>query len=145
MNKAIIALISACAAITLHGAGSVVRIEGSTGAWRLTFNGKPYFIRGGGGGGSKALLKEIGGNSFRTWGADKAKADLDEAAKHGQTVMIGFWLGHHNHGFSYLDKAALDRTESEVLATVAKIKGHPALLCYSLGNEMELGEPNPKE
>ncbi|MBR1921385.1 MAG: hypothetical protein IJ829_05205 [Kiritimatiellae bacterium] len=59
--------------------------------------------------------------------------------------MLGFWLGHHNHGFNYLDQAALDRTEREVLATVAKIKGHPALLCYALGNEMELGEPHPKE
>ena len=145
MKKTIIALLSVCAAISLHGAGSVVRIEGSTGAWRLTFNGKPYFIKGGGGGGSKALLKEVGGNSFRTWGADKAKKDLDEAAKYGQTVMLGFWLGHHNHGFSYLDQAALERTEREVLETVAKVKGHPALLCYALGNEMELGEPNPKE
>lgn len=71
MNKTIIALLSACVAVSLHGAGSVVRIEGSTGAWRLTFNGKPYFIKGGGGGGSKALLKEIGGNSFRTWGAHR--------------------------------------------------------------------------
>ena len=136
---------SSLAALAASAAGSVVKITGSEGAWRLTFNGKPYFIQGGGGGGSKALLKEIGGNSFRTWGADKAKVELDEAQKYGHTVMLGFWLGHHNHGFSYLDKAALDKTEREVLETVAKIKNHPALLCYSLGNEMELGEPNPKE
>ena len=145
MKTKLVALLPLFAALALHGAGSVVRIEGSTGAWHLTLNGKPYFIKGGGGGGSKALLKEIGGNSFRTWGADKAKAELDEAQKYGHTVMLGFWLGHHNHGFSYLDKAALERTEREVLETVAKIKNHPALLCYSLGNEMELGEPNPKE
>ena len=145
MKTQLVALLPLFAALALHGAGSVVRIEGSTGAWHLTLNGKPYFIKGGGGGGSKALLKEIGGNSFRTWGADKAKVELDEAQKYGHTVMLGFWLGHHNHGFSYLDKAALERTEREVLETVAKIKNHPALLCYSLGNEMELGEPNPKE
>ena len=146
MNKPLMAFIlSTCAATALYGAGSVVKIEGGEGSWRLTLNGKPYFIKGGGGGGSKALLREIGGNSFRTWGADRAKAELDEAKKYGQTVMLGFWLGHHNHGFSYLDKAALEKTEREVLETVAKIKDHPALLCYALGNEMELGEPNPKE
>ena len=145
MKIQFIALLTLFAALALHGAGSVARIEGSAGAWHLTFNGKPYFIKGGGGGGSKALLKEIGGNSFRTWGADKAKSELDEAQKFGHTVMLGFWLGHHNHGFSYLDKAALERTEREVLETVAQIKDHPALLCYALGNEMELGEPNPKE
>ena len=146
MKKTLIAfLLPVCAATALYGAGSVVKIEGGEGSWRLTLNGKPYFIKGGGGGGSKALLKEIGGNSFRTWGAGRAKAELDEAKKYGQTVMLGFWLGHHNHGFSYLDKAALEKTEREVLETVAKIKDHPALLCYALGNEMELGEPHPKE
>ena len=146
MKKTLIAfLLPVCAATALYGAGSVVKIEGGEGSWRLTLNGKPYFIKGGGGGGSKALLKDIGGNSFRTWGAGRAKAELDEAKKYGQTVMLGFWLGHHNHGFSYLDKAALEKTEREVLETVAQIKDHPALLCYALGNEMELGEPNPKE
>jgi hypothetical protein len=104
MNKPLIAfLLSVCAATMLYGAGSVVKIEGGEGSWRLTLNGKPYFIKGGGGGGSKALLKEIGGNSFRTWGADKAKVELDEAQKYGHTVMLGFWLGHHNHGLRYLD------------------------------------------
>ena len=90
MKTQLVALLPLFAALALHGAGSVVRIEGSTGAWHLTFNGKPYFIKGGGGGGSKALLKEIGGNSFRTWGADKAKVELDEAQKYGHTVMLGF-------------------------------------------------------
>ena len=143
--RRLLALVACSASLASLAAGSVVKIEGAEGAWRLTFNGRPYFVQGGGGGGSKALLREIGGNSFRTWGAGGAEIDLDEAAKHGHTVMLGFWLGHHNHGFSYLDKSALARTEREVLATVDKIKNHPALLCYSLGNEMELGEPHPAE
>ena len=120
MKKTILAVFACAVSATALAAGSVVKIEGSEGAWHLTFNGKPYFINGGGGGGSKALLKEIGGNSFRTWGAGNARKDLDEAAKYGHTVMLGFWLGHHNHGFSYVDKDALDKTEREVLATVAK-------------------------
>ena len=132
-------------ALSAIASGSVVAIEGAYGSWRLMRNGKPYFIAGGGGEESKSLLKEIGGNSFRTWGARNARRDLDEAAKYGHTVMIGFWLGHSKHGFSYLDKKALKRTEQEVLSTVAKIKDHPALLCYALGNEMELGQKHPKE
>ena len=87
MNKEIMSFLAVCAAMPVLAAGSVVRIEGDHGAWHLTRNGKPYFINGGGGGGSKALLKEIGGNSFRTWGADKAKAELDEAAKYGHTLQ----------------------------------------------------------
>ncbi|MBQ9431773.1 MAG: hypothetical protein IJU44_09510 [Kiritimatiellae bacterium] len=126
-------------------APSVVKIEGTAGSWRLTVNGQDYFAKGGGGGGSKALLREIGGNSCRTWGADNALRDLDEAAKFGHTLMLGFWLGHAKHGFSYLNQPALDVAEREILSTVAKVKDHPALLCYSLGNEMELGEPHPEE
>ena len=144
MKKLLLSLTSLAAFSTL-AASSIVKITGTDGSWGLTFNGKPYFVNGGGGGGSKALLREIGGNSFRTWGADAAKKDLDEAAKYGETVMIGFWLGHHQHGFSYLNRKALDDTERDVLATVKRIKDHPALLGYTLGNEMELGEPNPVE
>ncbi len=138
-------LVAIALVMALAATASVVRIEGKEGSWRLTRDGKEYFIRGGGGGGSKALLKEIGGNSFRTWGADRAKAELDEAKKFGHTVMLGFWLGHHQHGFSYLNTQALEETERSILRTVREIKDHPALLCYALGNEMELGEPNPKE
>lgn len=109
MKKFLLSL-SSFAALSALAAGSVVKITGSEGSWGLTFNGKPYFVNGGGGGGSKALLKEIGGNSFRTWGANAAKKDLDEAAKYGETVTIGFWLGHAKHGFSYKNQQALDDT-----------------------------------
>ena len=144
MKKFLLSL-SSFAALSALAAGSVVKITGSEGSWGLTFNGKPYFVNGGGGGGSKALLKEIGGNSFRTWGANAAKKDLDEAAKYGETVTIGFWLGHAKHGFSYKNQQALDDTERDVLETVKRIKDHPALLTYTLGNEMELGQPDPVE
>ena len=121
----IAALVSANVSLA---APSVVKIEGAAGSWRLTVNGEDYFAKGGGGGGSKALLREIGGNSFRTWGADNALRDLDEAAKFGHTLMLGFWLGHAKHGFSYLNQSALDAAEREILSTVAKVKDHPALL-----------------
>lgn len=146
MMKAILfCLVFGSVALSAIASGAVVKIEGVHGSWRLMRNGKPYFINGGGGRGSKSLLKEIGGNSFRTWGDRNAQRDLDEAAKYGHTVMLGFWLGHSKHGFSYLDKKALERTEQKVLSTVAQIKDHPALLCYALGNEMELGQKHPKE
>ena len=60
-------------------------------------------------------------------------------------MTIGFWLGHSKHGFSYKNPKALDDTERDVLETVKRIKDHPALLAYTLGNEMELGQPDPVE
>ena len=52
MRKITTAVAVCVASVAALAAGSVVRIEGSEGAWRLTRNVKPYFINGGGGGGS---------------------------------------------------------------------------------------------
>ncbi len=138
-----------CAACVAPGAvaaaPSVVTVDGRPGAWRLVRNGRPYFVCGAGGGASKELLAKMGGNSFRTWGADRLDADFAEARKYGLTVMAGFWLGHAEHGFDYTDAAALARTEAEVTAAVAKFRDEPALLCWALGNEMEMNNPHRKE
>ena len=124
---------------------SVVRVSGSDGAWRLEVDGKPYFIRGAGGGASKELLAKRGGNSFRTWGADRLGDDLAEAKKHGLMVMAGHWLGHAEHGFDYTNEKTLEDTEREVLERVRKYKDHPSLLCWALGNEMEMNNPHRPE
>ena len=68
---ALLPLLVAAAATSF--AGSVVRVERGEDSCRLTFNGKPLFLYGGGGGGSKELLAAMGGNTFRTWGADHAR------------------------------------------------------------------------
>ena len=131
--------------LSLTAAPSVVRVEGKMGAYRLTVNGKPFVIRGAGGGASKALLAAKGGNSFRTWGADTLGKELDEASKNKLMVMGGHWLGHAEHGFDYTNAGALEQTEKEVLERVKKHKSHPALLCWALGNEMEMNNPHRVE
>ncbi len=96
-------------------AGSVVRVERGEDTFRPTVNGKPTFLHGGG---SKELLAAMGGNTFRTWGADHARKDLDEGARYGLTVMVGFWPGHTGHGFDYTNREALRKTREGVLRTV---------------------------
>src|SRR5262245_32404770 len=61
--------------------GSAIKTElvQRDGKWQLLRDGKPYFIKGVGGSGPKAMLAELGGNSFRTWGADNLGPQLDEA------------------------------------------------------------------
>lgn len=122
-----------------------VELVGANGSYKLFRDGKEYFIEGAGGGGSKALLAELGGNSFRTWGSGKAKEELDEAQKYGQTVTIGHWLGHSMHGFDYTNKKQLEKQKADVLQMVRKNKNHPALLMWALGNEMEIGNPHQEE
>ena len=76
-------------------------VQTSDGKWQLLRDGQPYLIKGAGGSASKQVLKDIGGNSFRTWGADNLDKQLDEAHKLGLSVCVGIWLGQERSGFSY--------------------------------------------
>lgn len=118
-----------------------VKVEGSPGAWQLVRDGRPFFIEGAGGNGDRARLKAIGGNAVRTWSADRIDEDLADAAQNDLAVMCGFWLGSAEHGFDWTDAAALEKSEAEVLRTVRRVKDHPALLGWMLGNELERNNP----
>ncbi len=134
------ALVAACVvAFAAAEASAAVKIVGGEGAWTLERDGRPYFVRGAGGVGDLAAFAAVGGNSIRTWGADRAREQLDAAAKHGVTVTIGFWLAHQPEGANYADPDWCARTAESVLAVVRENKDHPALLFWALGNEMELG------
>ena len=64
-----------------------VKIVGGAGTYSLSVGGKPFFIKGAGGDGPKSQLKDLGGNSWRTWGADDLDNQLAEAQKHGVAVL----------------------------------------------------------
>lgn len=119
------------------GNGSIVKLVKSSEGFQLIRNGQPYFIKGVGGDGSRQLLVQCGGNSFRTWGADNLQEVLDEAQRFGLTVTVGFWLGHERHGFNYNDANQVAQQADQVLKAVEKFKNHPAVLIWALGNEME--------
>ena len=104
---------------------------------RLERGGRPYVVKGAGGDGSPALLAQLGGNSTRTWGADRAGEVLDEAHKHELTVTLGIWLGHERHGFRYDDPKQVEAQREKAREVILRYKDHPALLMWGLGNEME--------
>ncbi len=132
-------------AAPLHtGAGTptLTRLSKNGDKWQLMRDGQPYFIKGAGGDGSKPALKAIGGNSFRTWGADNLEKQLDEAQKLGMTVSVGIWLGHKEHGFDYGNATQVAEQFERAKAAIDRYKNHPALLLWSIGNEMEIGFPD---
>jgi hypothetical protein len=107
------------------------------GKWQLLRDGKPYFIKGVGGDASKTMLAEVGGNSYRTWGADNLDARLDEAQRLGLTVAVGIWLEHERHGFDYSDEKFVAKQFERAKKTIERYKDHPAVLMWGIGNEME--------
>lgn len=115
-----------------------VTLKQEDGRYQLYRGDQAYFIRGAGGSQNIPLLAASGGNSLRTWGTDNAEHILDEAHRHGLTVMMGLRLGHERHGFDYNDAAAVAKQKEEVRAQVLKYKDHPALLAWGLGNEVDL-------
>lgn len=115
-----------------------VRIERHGTAYTLLRGGRPYFVDGVGGTGRMDLLKRLGGNSVRTWGADGLFPTLDEAQSLGLTVTIGIWLGHKEHGFDYTDQAKVSAQLEQARTFVEAYKNHPAVLFWALGNEMEI-------
>lgn len=114
-----------------------VEVVGKDGSYQLHVDGKPFFIRGAGGMDHLKLLADIGGNSIRTWGADDLGAKLDEAKSHGIMVTVGIWLGHERHGFNYNDLTQVAEQYERARQTVLRYRDHPAVLMWSIGNEME--------
>ena len=114
-----------------------VKVVRSENGWKLLRDGKPYFIKGAGGSASRGLLAQRGGNSIRTWGADRLGADLAEAQRFGLTVTAGIWLGHKDQGFDYSNAKSVQDQFDGAKEIVERYKSSPNLLVWALGNEME--------
>ena len=121
-----------------------VRVTGDReSGFQLLRDGKPFQIMGVGGTVSLDTLAACGGNAIRTWDAASAEriehgqSLLDTAHEHGIAVVVGLWLGHERHGFDYGDPAQLAKQRREMEAAVTRLAGHPAILAWGLGNEME--------
>src|SRR5436190_23045717 len=115
----------ALAMLAINSQAQPIRVElkRSNDGAQLFRDGKPYFIKGAGGGGSKELLAQLGGNSFRTWGvADDTQRQLDEAQKLGLTVTLGIWLGHEDQGFSYQNEKQVAQQYEQVHKAILKYK-----------------------
>ncbi len=122
----------------------VVKIVKTYQGYRLLRNGAPYFIKGAGYQSGLEKLPPAGGNSIRTWDADSAEKLLDEAHALGLTVTVGIWLGHERHGVRYDDAQQVEGEMARARQAVERLKSHPAILLWGIGNEMEGDGGNPR-
>jgi hypothetical protein len=126
-----------------------VEVVREGGRYVLLRGGEPYKINGAGLEYSDvAVFAAHGGNSFRTWRTDNDQLTgqqvLDEALKHGVTVLMCIEIGRERHGFDYDDEQAVAAQLEYARGEVLKYKDHPALLTWAIGNEPNLYFKNPK-
>lgn len=109
---------------------------------RFFVNGKKFEIKGVGlnyaDGHNFELLHKIGGNSFRTWGTKNASEELEAAKKYGFMVALGLSVGKELYGFDYNDQVAVAAQFEKIKKEIRSYKSHPNVLCWVLGNELNL-------
>lgn len=120
-----------------------VTVEACTSGYRLVREGETFFVRGAGGTLHLEALAAAGANSVRTWGGAQTESILDEAHRLGLTVVAGLWLTQERQGMDYHDAEAVQAQHERLLAEVLRVKDHPALLAWGVGNELELGGADP--
>ena len=133
-----------------------VRITGSTGppwSYQLRIDDTPFFVQGVGYNNTVsadyaedlALISQMNANTLRVWGqADAGFALLDEADRQGLMVIPAFWLLRGDEGapVDYSDRTYQAAVSHSVLNWVACLKDHPAVLMWSLGNEVWTNLPS---
>lgn len=142
--KKIILFLFFSSTLIIHAQPLKVEVVEENGQFTLLRDGEPYYIKGAGGHDYLEELVYLGGNSIRTWSAEDAQEILDDAHKHGLTVMFGLWVQHERHGFDYNDEVAIQKQLERFTEVVRKYKDHPALLLWGVGNEMDLFYTNTK-
>lgn len=140
-----IAMLVSCSTPKVEGPVKVEVKQNAEGNYRLYVEGEEFFVDGAGleFGDIKALA-ENGGNSFRTWRTENGERDaveiLDEAQQYGLKVLMGLEVGRERHGYSYDDKHFVDSQYNYLIGEVERLKDHPALLGWAIGNELNLGQ-----
>jgi GT2 family glycosyltransferase len=82
-----------------------------------------------------AQMAANGFNAVRIPHTTPPRSLLDTASRHGLRVMVGL-SAEQFVGYLIDRKKAPDDIEEAVRARVRSVAGHPALLCYAIGNEI---------
>ena len=83
-------------------------------------------------------LKKTGANAIRTWSSKNADTILAAAEKFDLKVALGINIGKELWGFDYNDSVAVKKQYARVTKIIDQYKNHPNLLCWVVGNELNL-------
>ena len=114
----------------------------------LYVNGEAFFIKGAAINGDNKdadgnqefweEAKQAGANTVRMYSVNEQSVDLlDEMSKKGIYVNLGLWMPRECEGFDYNDEYARKKQVASVKTIVNKLKDHPAILMWCIGNELD--------
>jgi hypothetical protein len=113
--------------------------------WKLFVNGDEFYVKGAATNNFYGEAAKYGANTIRTYGvSDETRSILDEAYEAGLYVNFGLYMNRERDGFDYDNDAAVANQLEIMKEAVMKYKDHPALLCWSIGNEAESNYKNTK-
>lgn len=113
-----------------------VYIRQIKGRYELMKSGEPFSVKGASGYTNFSALKLAGGNTVRTWDTTGLGAILDSAHANNLKVIAGFYFcGHDNLAF-FDNQIEVDRQYRLYEKVVRRFQNHPALLMWSVGNEL---------
>ena len=145
----VVAIMSGCANNSSSTAAKVELKKNEAGYHRLFVDNQEFFVEGAGlEFGNIEALAEYGGNSFRTWRTTNENEDamdvLDRAHENGLMVLMGLDVARERHGFDYDDPVKVKEQFDFIKGEVERLKDHPALLSWAIGNELNLEAENLK-
>ena len=121
-----------------------VYVSNENGKYVIYRNGQPYKIVGAAGHTNLKKLREIGGNTVRTYDTLNLGSILDEAEKNNLAVMVGLPLPESKYSKYIYDNPQVSSKQFQYIKNlVNKYKNHPALLIWCVGNELDFS-PNIK-
>jgi hypothetical protein len=126
------------AGLTRKSGSIPVKIWHRNGVFRLTRNGEKYFVRGAVGQDYLDRLAAYGGNSIRI---SASRDILDKAGSMHLTALVNLPVHGERDGMDYNDTASVRVQREKVIEIVQRLKDHPAVLMWALGNEMEFVRP----
>jgi len=128
-----------------------IEFDGSTGRYRVLSNLTGYLgvngtVRGAGGLHHTEAAVNAGADALRTWGLDQMDRTIGDAEDAGLKISAGLWLPHWSGRYKECEDLEEDAfwmsARENYVAGVRKYKNSPAILWWTVGNEMEL-EVNP--
>lgn len=143
----VVAIVPGCNISSSSTASKVELKKNESGYHRLFVNNEEFFVEGAGlEFGDIEALAEYGGNSFRTWRSRNESEDalevLDRAHENGLMVLMGLDVARERHGFDYSDEVKVKEQFDFLKGEVERLKDHPALLGWAIGNELNLEAEN---